>query len=142
MKVKIKKFNFQKELESNIDYLLEEQKVEVLEEIVAIMERKKISRAELARRMGTSRAYITKLLRMNINFTLESLVKIAHSIGSKISIHFHQPEAKPIWFDIYKEYRDTTLVGPNKPFMNREKFEKAENVKPKEVRNGQCAFAA
>jgi len=142
MKVKIRKFEFQKELKNSIDYLLEEQKVEILEEIISIMEKKNISRAELARRLGTSRAYITKIFRMNINFTLESLVKIAHSIGSKISINFHQPETKPIQFNVYREYKNAALIRLNKSFMTDERFKRIKDVKLGEVKNEQCATAA
>ena len=50
------------------------------EEICLAMEREKISRAELARRLGTSPAYVTKVLRGKANFTLATLARIAYAL--------------------------------------------------------------
>jgi len=142
MKVKIREFEFQKGLKNSVDYLLEEQKVEILEEIISIMRKKNITRAELARRLGTSPAYITKIFRMNTNFTLESLVKIAHSIGSKISIHFHQPEAKPIWFDLYKEYKEVGPMELEEVFSSHEKLKEVKYIRTGRANYEQSATAA
>ncbi|MBA7656583.1 hypothetical protein ES703_64509 [subsurface metagenome] len=142
MNIKISKYNFQEGLKDNIDYLLEEQKVEILEEIILIMEKKSITRAELARRLGTTRAYITKLFRMNINFTIESLVKIAHSVGSKISIHFHQPEAIPIWFDLCKEYKEAAPIKLDKYFTSDKELTKKRYIQPGGTNYEQSAIAA
>lgn len=48
----------------------------------------KVSRAELARRLKTSRAYITKMLQGNANFTLESLARIAFVLGYEVRVTF------------------------------------------------------
>jgi transcriptional regulator with XRE-family HTH domain len=42
-----------------------------------VMKQKGISKAELARRMETSPAYITKVFRGNANLTISSMVKLA-----------------------------------------------------------------
>jgi transcriptional regulator with XRE-family HTH domain len=44
------------------------------------------AKAELARRLKTSRAYITKLLQGSANFTLESLVKVARALDCSVSV--------------------------------------------------------
>jgi transcriptional regulator with XRE-family HTH domain len=103
MKIKDLKKGFEKETKGNIDYLLERQKIDILEQISEIMEKKGISKANLAKRLGTSKAYITKMLGLNTNFTLKSLVKLSNSIDMKISIHLHPAETKGLWVDIYKE---------------------------------------
>ena len=58
------------------------------EQICQLMEKKGIDRAELARRLGTSRAYITKLLNGYPNLTLQTMVKIALALDEKIEINF------------------------------------------------------
>lgn len=40
-----------------------------------------VSRSELARRLGTSPAYVTKIFRGDVNFTVETMVKLARAIG-------------------------------------------------------------
>jgi len=55
--------------------LLEQERLilEVTESIANVMEEHGISRAELAKRLGKSPAFVTKLLRGNNNFTLRTL---------------------------------------------------------------------
>ncbi len=40
-----------------------------------------VSRAELARRIGVAPAYVTKLLRGNVNVTLDTIVKVSAALG-------------------------------------------------------------
>jgi transcriptional regulator with XRE-family HTH domain len=52
-----------------------------------IMEANGVSRSELARRLGVSPAYITKALRGNVNFTVDSMVRLVRAAGGEVSIH-------------------------------------------------------
>lgn len=45
-----------------------------------------LSRSALARRLGASPAYVTKVLRGRTNFTLDSLVKIAAALGAEVEV--------------------------------------------------------
>jgi len=91
--------SFINQYKKDIDFLVEEQKIAILEEVIALMKEKGISRAELARRLGTSRAYITRMFRLKSNFTLKTLVQLAHALGTKISIHLCEPEVQTVWID-------------------------------------------
>ncbi len=51
-----------------------------------IMEANGISRSEFARRLGVSPAYITKVLRGNVNFTLDSMVRLVRAAGGEVSL--------------------------------------------------------
>lgn len=51
-----------------------------------IMETNGVSRSELARRLSVSPAYITKVLRGNINFTVDSMVRLIRAAGGEIHI--------------------------------------------------------
>jgi len=51
-----------------------------------MMEVNVVSRSELARRLGVSPAYITKVLRGNVNFTLDSMVRLVRAAGGDISL--------------------------------------------------------
>jgi transcriptional regulator with XRE-family HTH domain len=58
------------------------------------MEEQGVSRAELARRIGTSQAYVTRVLRGNVNFTLATLVKLARAVGGEVRLDLRQPAAR------------------------------------------------
>ncbi len=74
------------EAEQSVDYWAEGSIVEFTEALWARMEEEKVSRAELARRLGTSKAYVTKVLGGNANFTLYSLAKLALALGGKVRV--------------------------------------------------------
>jgi transcriptional regulator with XRE-family HTH domain len=69
------------------------------EDLCRLMEEKKVSRAELARRIGTSRAYITKLLGGNANFTLMTMVKLAMALDGAVHVHIADRQADVRWHD-------------------------------------------
>lgn len=66
--------------------LLEGLKLETAEEVCRMMEKAQLSRAQLARVMGVSKAHVTQMLSGSRNFTLESLAKIAWHCG--YDLHF------------------------------------------------------
>lgn len=55
-----------------------------LDEIESLMDEKGVSRSELARRMGCSRANITQMFRRTKNLTAESMVDLAFQLGCRI----------------------------------------------------------
>lgn len=65
---------------------LEVLKVEIAEQIYLAMERGGTSKAELAKRLGSSRAYVTKILQGTANFTVDSLAKLARCLNSQLEI--------------------------------------------------------
>jgi transcriptional regulator with XRE-family HTH domain len=72
--------------ESSETFQIEGIKVEIAEQICLAMERRQINKAELARRLGKSPAYVTKVLQGTTNFTLESLVRIARALSCQIEL--------------------------------------------------------
>ena len=75
-----------REYEKDPEFVLEGMLWDINDQIARAMEKQKISRAELARRLDTSRSYVTKLLRGTTNVTLQSLARVAIALGSEISI--------------------------------------------------------
>jgi antitoxin component HigA of HigAB toxin-antitoxin module len=61
-------------------YHIEAAKVELSEQIYIAMEDNGVTEAELARRIGSSRAYVNKVLQGSTNFTIESFFNIFFSI--------------------------------------------------------------
>jgi transcriptional regulator with XRE-family HTH domain len=56
------------------------------EDVVREMERQGMSRAELARRLGATPAYVTKILRGKVNFTLATMVRLARALGGELQV--------------------------------------------------------
>lgn len=50
--------------------------------ILTIMKKKGVAKAELARRLGTTNAYVTQLLAGDRNLTLRTIAGIAASLGA------------------------------------------------------------
>lgn len=73
-----------KELLEDVEYHIEGLKAEFAEEVSKYLEEEGITRAELARRMGTSPAWITKMLRTNWNMTMETMAKLAFALEMKV----------------------------------------------------------
>jgi plasmid maintenance system antidote protein VapI len=87
------------EAESHTDYWIDGPIGEFTEDLARLMEEKEVTRAELARRMGTSRAYITKMLGGNANFTLLTMVKLAMALDGAVHIHIADKRAVTRWRD-------------------------------------------
>ena len=80
--------------EQDEDYQIDSLKVEIAEKIYLAMEKRGVSQAELARRLDKSRAYITKILQGNVNFTLETLAKISQALDCNLHFNFTEKSRK------------------------------------------------
>jgi len=77
------------ELRKTPDYWASIVATEFTEAIHAELERQEVSRAEFARRLGTSRAYVTSVLGGDDNFTLETMVKLAMAVGLGVHVELN-----------------------------------------------------
>ena len=85
--MKQKYTDFLTESENSIEYWTETIISDFTSEICRVMEEKNISRTALAEKIGASPAYVTKVLRGNINFTLATMTKLARALGMIVRIH-------------------------------------------------------
>jgi transcriptional regulator with XRE-family HTH domain len=74
------------------EYWIAHTKLEFTENLRRLLEEKKETKAGLAKKLGKSPAYITKIFRGNVNFTLESMVRLVRAMGGKLKIEL-EPEA-------------------------------------------------
>ena len=88
------------EAAQTVDYWVDGPIVEFTEDICVLMDKQGVSRAELARRLGTSRAYVTKLLGGNANFTLETMTKIAMALGAAVHVHVAPQDVTVRWKEV------------------------------------------
>jgi len=94
--------------ETSVDYWVDGPITEFIEDVWRLMEEQKVSRAELARRLGTSRAYVTKLLGGNANFTLQTMTKVAMALGSQVHVHVAGQNALTRWIDEMPAQQDVS----------------------------------
>ena len=69
------------EAENTAEYQFEKAVVDLTEQLCEIMEAKGITRADLARQLGKSRAWVTKVLRGDHNVTLKTITDIFWQLG-------------------------------------------------------------
>ena len=53
-------------------------------EMTKVMKMKNVSKTDLAKKVGVSKAYVTKILKGDVNFTVETMVKFAMAVGCVI----------------------------------------------------------
>jgi transcriptional regulator with XRE-family HTH domain len=83
------------------------------EDLHKLAENENISRAELARRLGVSPAYITKLFRGNANFTIGTMVRLARAVKARLHLHL-TPDGKEVhWINW-----DSSPVERHMPTVN------------------------
>ena len=69
-------------------------KMQFVEDILAAMAMRGISKAELARRLGKSRQYVGSVLNERANFTLDSMAQIACALGMRIGARLYTPDQR------------------------------------------------
>jgi len=87
--VRLEYAEFLKNAEKAPEYWTQTAILDFTEELSRLMSEAKpaINRAELARRINASPSYVTKVLRGNVNFTLETMNKLARAVGAVVRIH-------------------------------------------------------
>jgi transcriptional regulator with XRE-family HTH domain len=71
-------------LKGTLGYQVEELSLAFTESILLRMEELSLSGKDLADRMGSTKPYVSKLLKGKNNFTLETLVKLARALECRI----------------------------------------------------------
>jgi transcriptional regulator with XRE-family HTH domain len=92
-------------LEKDPNYWVESMRFDFVEEIERMMEEQGVTRAELARRLDASPAYVTQLLRAMFNPTLLTLARVADALGARVSLHLHAKDTDVEWSEVSVERR-------------------------------------
>ena len=81
-----------------LDYELANVEMDFTDSLEALMQRRGVNKSELARRIETSPAYITKILRGSTNFTLETMVKLVRALDGELHVRACAKEDDARWF--------------------------------------------
>jgi transcriptional regulator with XRE-family HTH domain len=77
-------------------------------DLLARMASQRLTRAELAARIGASPAYVSKALRGDVNFTLETMAKLALATGARLRVEL---EDMPGFLDdVHPRFRATPVT--------------------------------
>ncbi|MGH8138890.1 MAG: helix-turn-helix domain-containing protein [Steroidobacteraceae bacterium] len=74
--------------------------VDAAEEIWDVMERENISKSDLARFLGKSKAYVSQALSGSRNMTLRTLASIAHFLGYEAEVFLRRRHAEIAWLPL------------------------------------------
>lgn len=89
-------FSLFKEAEKDSKYYAEGLKIEIAELIYNAMEKKGINQTRLAELLDVNRAYMSRILKGNVNLTIETLAKIGKGLDSEWKIKLNEIEANAI----------------------------------------------
>lgn len=89
--------------ESDVEFLVEEAKIDFAVALERMMSRNRIKKADLAKKLGTSAPYVTKVLRGDANFTIETMVKLAHAAGGKYCHDIVRQNEDVQWVSVVNE---------------------------------------
>ncbi|PCI00267.1 MAG: hypothetical protein COB79_05925 [Zetaproteobacteria bacterium] len=92
--------NWYDNLDQDLEYIAEDKKINAAITISRRMDQLNMSKADLAKKISSSPAYITKVLRGDSNLTIESLVKLSDAIDADLQINIC-PRASKVHFDTF-----------------------------------------
>jgi len=87
------------EAERHPEYHKERAILEYTEEMCRVMQEQGVTRTELGRRIGSSQAYVSRVLNGGANFTLATMTKLAMALGMELRMHLAPSGAHTAWRD-------------------------------------------
>jgi predicted transcriptional regulator len=107
-----KQSNILDSFRDTLDYELANVEMDFTDSLESLMQRRGVNKSELARRIETSPAYITKILRGSTNFTLETMVKLVRALDGELHVRACAKEDDARWFHAIQS-RPTTAATAN-----------------------------
>lgn len=98
-----------KEARRELEYYVTGAIVDFTESVAKRMTELGVNRAELAERIDSSPQYVTKILRGNANFTIQSMAKLARALDSDLQVRLTD-ERKHEWQTTGEAMEDRTIV--------------------------------
>ena len=99
------------EAEKDEVFWTEKNKLDFAIKLFHTMKRRRIAKKELAERLGTSQAYITKVFRGDANFTLASMTKLVQAVDARLAIQIVPKEENvKQWFRVLETKGEKKLI--------------------------------
>lgn len=101
MKISKKLHSFIEQAKKSDIYWIEKAKLDFAIELNKFIKASNMSNKDVAEKLGTSQAYITKMLKGDVNFTIESMVKATRAANAKLNISIiDDRESARTWIDL------------------------------------------
>jgi transcriptional regulator with XRE-family HTH domain len=124
----IEKDRWYQELTEKFDkdpkYWVESMRFDFVEEVERMMEERGVSRAELARRLDSSPAYVTQMFKALFNPTLLTLAKVALALDARVELALVPKNASA----------GTRAVSPRMPRRTERRHESVAADRPARIR--------
>lgn len=115
--------------EEDLEYLTEKNILEFTLQLYQFMDKRDVSKKELAELIGSSQAYITKVFKGNANFTIASMTKLVSALGGKLTIHVTgQEEKNQKWFRRFDGNKVVKTRWHQKPIVENQFDETLEHA--------------
>lgn len=88
-------------VQASPEYAAEDVKLDFALALERRMAQLGVSRADLARKLGTSAAAITNTLRGDANLSIERMVRLAHALESVLHVHVAPVASKVRWLEVH-----------------------------------------
>ena len=98
----------------------EELILEVTEVLCGLLEEEKISKKELAHRLGKSKGFVSQLLNGGRNLTLRTLADILHALGYKVALSPYKEAGQRLKKSATKKAKRQPAIAKKEP-ARREK---------------------
>ncbi len=85
---------------SDLEYFEENLKLDFAVAIEKAMIDRDINKSDLASKIATSPAYITKVLRGDANVTIATMAKLSHALDYCVHINLSRKESNAKWFQL------------------------------------------
>lgn len=92
-------FSWYENLEHDDDFWVESAKLDFAVAMERLMGKSNMTKSDLARRIDSSPAYITKVLRGDSNLTIYTMVKLARAAEGSLHLHISPRNHSVRWFE-------------------------------------------
>lgn len=89
------------EAQTSPEFAAEEVKLDFATALERRMAQQELSRAELARKLGSSAAAITQTLRGDANLSIERMVRLAQAVDAVLHVHLAPAQCKVRWIEVH-----------------------------------------
>ena len=116
----------------SVDYWAQAAMRRFVSDIDRRMREQKMTRVQLAQKLGSTPAYVTKVMRGDVNFTLETMTKLALAVGGKLQVQVTDRDVSGEWgaswhFEKLPRYTATQIgtfqLRPEDMAANQSKFQ-------------------
>lgn len=85
---------------SRLDYWISVSQLDFASEVSRLLRKRKMTRAELARAIETSPAYVSKALSGDSNFTIATMVRVARALNAELRLQLVPVDQAVNWIDM------------------------------------------